>query len=76
MAIYNKLQIVSVTGKENKIIITRLSTVYYWNKKATMTICNKDWNYDKWLYVINIIKVYLKGTEHPLFLYFYWNTIP
>ena len=34
MAIYNKLQIISVTGKENKIIITRLSTVYYWNKKS------------------------------------------
>ena len=32
MAIYNKLQIISVTGKENKIIVTRLSTVY-WNKK-------------------------------------------
>ena len=34
MAIYNKLQIISVTGKENKIIVTRLSTVYYWNKKS------------------------------------------
>ena len=34
MAIYNKLQIISVTGKANKIIITRLSTVYYWNKKS------------------------------------------
>ena len=34
MAIYNKLQITSVIGKENKIIITRLSTVYYWNKKS------------------------------------------
>ena len=33
MAIYNKLQIISVTGKENKIV-TRLSTVYYWNKKS------------------------------------------
>ena len=33
MAIYNKLQIISVTGKENKIIVTRQSTVYYWNKK-------------------------------------------
>ena len=29
MAIYNKLEIISVTGKENKIIVTRLSTVYY-----------------------------------------------
>ena len=27
MAMYNKLQIISVTGKENKIIVTRLSTV-------------------------------------------------
>ena len=27
-------------------------------------------------YVINIIKVYLKGTEQPLFRYIYWNTIP
>ena len=34
MAIYNKLQIISVTGKEKKIIVTRLSTVYYWNKKS------------------------------------------
>ena len=34
MAIYNKLQIISVIGKENKIIITRLSTVYCWNKKS------------------------------------------
>ena len=64
MAMYNKLQIISVTGKETKIIVTRLSTVYYWNKKLTMIIYNKDQNYDKWLCVINIIKVYLKGTEH------------
>ena len=34
MAIYNELQIISVTGKENKIFITRLSTGYYWNKKS------------------------------------------
>ena len=34
MVIYNKLQIISVIGKENKIIITRLSTVYCWNKKS------------------------------------------
>ena len=33
LAIYNKLQIISVTGKGNKIVVTRLSTVYYWNKK-------------------------------------------
>lgn len=30
MAIYNKLQIISVTGKVKKIIVT----VYYWNKKT------------------------------------------
>ena len=34
MVIYNKLQIISVTGKENKVIVTRLSTVYYWNNKT------------------------------------------
>ena len=34
MAMYNKLQIISVTGKENKIIVTRLITVYYCNKKT------------------------------------------
>ena len=34
MAIYKKLQIISVTGKENEIIVTRLSTVYYCNKKS------------------------------------------
>ena len=33
MAIYNKLQIISVTEKDNKIIVKRLSTVYYWNEK-------------------------------------------
>ena len=27
MAMYNELQIISVTGKENKIVVTRLSTV-------------------------------------------------
>ena len=43
MAIYNKLQIISVTGKENKIIVTRLSTVYYWNKKNL-----------QWLYITKI----------------------
>ena len=43
MAIYNKLQIISVTGKENKIIITRLSTVYYWNLKKL-----------QWLYATKI----------------------
>ena len=34
LAIYNKLQIISVTGKGNKIIVTRLNTVYFWNKKT------------------------------------------
>ena len=43
MAIYNKLEIISVTGKENKIIVTRLSTVYYWNKKNL-----------QWLYITKI----------------------
>ena len=33
MAIYNKLQIISVTEKDNKIIVKRLRTVYYWNEK-------------------------------------------
>ena len=42
MAMYNKLQIISVTGKENKIIVTGLSTIYCWNKKLTMIIYNED----------------------------------
>ena len=32
MALYNKLQIIFATGKENKIIITMLSTYYFWNE--------------------------------------------
>ena len=34
MAIYNKLRIISVTGEDNKITVTRPSTAYYWNKKS------------------------------------------
>ena len=43
VGIYNKLQIISVTGKENKNIISRLKYSLLWElKKVTMTICNKD----------------------------------
>ena len=43
VAIYNKLQIISVTGKENKNIISRLKYILLLElKKVTMTICNKD----------------------------------
>ena len=34
MAIYNKLQIISVTGKANKIIVTSKYSLFYWNKKT------------------------------------------
>ena len=30
IALYKKLQHTTVTGTENKVIVTRLSTVYYW----------------------------------------------
>ena len=49
MATYNKLQIISVTGKENKIIVARLSPVYYWNKKNL-----------QWLYITKI-KIMING---------------
>ena len=49
MAMYNKLQIISVTGKENKIIVTRLSTVNrgqyrgMWCIYCCCTKKNREW---------------------------------
>ena len=44
MAMYNKLHIISVTGEENKIIVTRLSTVNCGQYRGMWCIyccCNK-----------------------------------